>query len=378
MKIALICTEKLPVPPVSGGAIQIYINNILPILSKKHEITVFSIQNQKLLSREKQDNITHIRISGKTSDEYINNIKKEIKDEYDLIHVFNRPVWVLRLGEVITNSPISLSLHNEMMLPKKIDPNRAKQCIEKVEFITNVSKFIADDVKRMYPEAESKLNVVYSAVDNNKIRPIWDESIYEDRINMKKQYGLENSKVILFVGRLSKKKGPHVLIRAMEEVMEKHPEAALMFVGSKWYGNNETDDYIKQIQKMAKELKNPVIFTGFLTPDEIPKYYSMGDIFVCASQWREPLARVHYEAMGAGLPIITTDRGGNAEVIEENVNGIVIKDYENPKAFAESINYLLENEEIALSMGRMGRKFAEEKYNWDRVSKQLLDLFDSI
>jgi len=53
----------------------------------------------------------------------------------------------------------------------------------------------------------------------------------------------------------------------------------------------------------------------------------VGDIFVCASQWNEPLARIHYEAMAAGLPIITTDRGGNAEIFEDNVNGIIIKDY---------------------------------------------------
>ena len=42
MKIALICTEKLPVPPVAGGAVQLYISEILPYISKEHDITVFS------------------------------------------------------------------------------------------------------------------------------------------------------------------------------------------------------------------------------------------------------------------------------------------------------------------------------------------------
>ena len=44
MKIAFVCTEKLPVPPVSGGAIQIYIEVVLPYLSKHHDITVFSLK----------------------------------------------------------------------------------------------------------------------------------------------------------------------------------------------------------------------------------------------------------------------------------------------------------------------------------------------
>ena len=149
-------------------------------------------------------------------------------------------------------------------------------------------------------------------------------------------------------------------------------------MGSKWYGKNETDDYVKELKDLSKTLSQPVVFTGFLTPKVIHKYYNMGDIFVCASQWREPLARVHYEAMGAGLPIITTDRGGNAEVIEENINGLLIKEYDNPEVMAEKIIYLLENEDTALKMGKAGRKLALEKYNWKTVSSQLLELFETI
>ncbi|WP_432665443.1 glycosyltransferase family 4 protein [Wukongibacter baidiensis] len=382
MKIALVCTEKLPVPPVLGGAIQIYLDAILPTLAKRHEITQFSLQNSTLPSREKIGNIRHVRIKGKTADQYINNIKKELasefKDEFDLIHVLNRPLWVLRLSGVAPNSAFSLSLHNEMFAPKKIDPGRAKRCINRVEFMTTVSKFIADGVTELYPAANGKMNVVYSAVDAEKMKPIWHEDVLKERDFMRKQYGLEGKKVITYIGRLSKKKGTHVLLKAMKQVMETHPNTALLFVGSKWYGKNQTDDYIKKLQDFSKTLNGPVIFTGFLAPKVIPKYYNMGDIFVCASQWREPLARVHYEAMGAGLPIITTDRGGNAEVIEENVNGLLIRDYSNHEVMAEKIIYLLENEYNALKMGEMGRKFAVEKYNWDRVASQLLDLFEGI
>jgi spore coat protein SA len=151
-----------------------------------------------------------------------------------------------------------------------------------------------------------------------------------------------------------------------------------VLVGSKWYGSNETDDYLRQVQLMTKELKGPVVFTGFLPPSEVPRYYNMGDIFVCASQWREPLARVHYEAMGAGLPIITTDRGGNTEVIQENMNGLIIKDYNNPEAFAKNISYLIENEDISIEMGKNGREIAEKNYNWNRVANQLLEAFATV
>ena len=51
MKIAIICTEKLTFPPINGGAVQVYLEGALPILSKHHEITVFSIQDPKLPNR---------------------------------------------------------------------------------------------------------------------------------------------------------------------------------------------------------------------------------------------------------------------------------------------------------------------------------------
>lgn len=378
MKIALICTEKLPVPPILGGAIQIYIDAILKTLAKYHQITLFSLENSKLPVRYEKENIRYIRIKGKTPDEYINNIKKELTDEFDLIHVYNRPLWVLRLSDAAPQSAFSLSLHNEMFAPKKIDPERAKRCIERVSFINTVSQFIADGVKKLYPSAESKLKVIYSAADLNDFQPIWSPKIQEERVKMRQEFGIDQKKVVLFVGRLCKKKGAHVLLRAMEKVMLSHPEVALMFVGSKWYGRNITDEFISNLQAKAKELRGSVIFTGFLASAEIAKYYHLGDIFVCASQWREPLARIHYEAMAAGLPIITTARGGNPEVIENEVNGLVLEDYANPQVMAEKISYLLRNPEIALQLGKTGRKYAEMKYYWQRVADELLSLFNTV
>lgn len=381
MKVALICTEKLPVPPILGGAIQIYIDSVLPVLARHHEVTLFSLHNNKLPSRENLGNIRHIRIMGKTADEYINNLKRTIleeAEEYDLIHIFNRPLWVLRFSDVFPSSAFSLSLHNEMFSSKKIDPERALQCLDKVRFITAVSHFIAGGLIEKYPDYKEKISVVYSAADASVFKPVWSEDVREERTALRKSYGLDNHKVVLFVGRLSHKKGVHILLEAMEKVMEVHPEAALVLVGSKWYGINYTDEYIGKLQEIGKKLKGPVVFTGFLTPQEIYKYYSMGDIFVCASQWREPLARVHYEAMAAGLPIISTARGGNAEVMQQMINGIVIEEYNNPEVMANCINFLLEHEEEALKMGKAGREMVVQKYNWERVGKQLLDLMAKV
>lgn len=372
MKIAFICTEKLPVPPVAGGAVQLYIDGILPYLSKENQVTVYSVQHPGLPNEESTGNVRYIRVSGKNSADYIANIKKIITPEYDLVHIFNRPLWVLQIDEKLPDTPISLSLHNEMFHPEKITDEQGLRCIKRVEFINNVSKYIADTIKIRFPSAAPKLRVVYSGADPSRYNPIWSREGMEAKHSLKEKYNLKGYRVVLFVGRLSNKKGVDILMRAMDRVYRKYPRIALIIVGSKWFGENKKDEYTQTLDRIAKEIRYPVVFTGFIPPAEIPRLYNAADIFVCPSQWNEPLARVHYEAMAAGLPIITTNRGGNAEVIDGMSNGLVVNNYNNVDTLASSIIYLLEHPEKASEMGRQGRKLVESRYNWERVSKEIL------
>ena len=180
MKIALICTEKLTFPPVNGGAVQVYLEGALPILSKHHEITVFSIQDPKLPNRATMNGVKYIRLPASTKEEYVRGIKNYLTNDFDLVHVFNRPRWVPFLSKDLTCA-FSLSLHNEMFSQNKISYALANACINRVSFITTVSHFIANGVKELYPSAASKLHPVYSAVDCNIYKPIWDDDKNSNR-----------------------------------------------------------------------------------------------------------------------------------------------------------------------------------------------------
>lgn len=377
MRIALICTEKLPVPPIRGGAVQQYIDAVVPYIKKKHDVTVFCVEDPGLLKREDDYHVHYIRVPGKQIQDYISNVISNLNDQYDLIHIFNRPRWVNMIGEKLPKTMISLSLHNEMFQPSKISKEEGEKCIKRVKFITTVSKFVETGIKKLYPEASSKLHTVYSGVNIRDYQPVWSAEATQIRNQLRQKYGLTNKKVVLFIGRLGPKKGAHILIKAIDKVLPSHPETALVLVGSKWYGENQEDSYVRQVRQMADDLDTKVVMPGFLPPKDVISYYYMGDIFVCASQWREPLARVHYEAMAAGLPIISTDKGGNAEVIRGNGNGIILSDYNQPQAFADAIILLLDRQDIALEMGKTGRRLAEERYSWERVAAELIELFEA-
>ncbi|OPY56524.1 MAG: Spore coat protein SA [Pelotomaculum sp. PtaU1.Bin035] len=380
MKVALVCSEKLPVPPIRGGAIQLYIEGIVPYLKKRHQVTVFSINDPELEDHETVNDVEYCRVSANGKNNYVTLISRELSErQFDIVHIFNRPKSLSFFCKASPGSKFILSLHNEMFAPDKIGNEQAVMCLETVRQVITVSDFIKKTVENNYPLAAGKVRTVYSGVNPGEFYPVWTEEARKIREKIKSQFGIGNGKIVLVVTRFSKKKGVHLVISAMEEVLKKYPQSVLLVVGSKWYGSDRVDDYVSHVYNLAKNIPDKhVIFTGFIPPRQVVDFFSAGDIFVCASQWQEPLARIHYEAMAAGLPIVTTDRGGNAEVVEGYGNGIIVPEYNNSRDFAWAINYLLENPAIALAMGRQGRKLAEEKYCWDRVAREILHVYDSI
>jgi glycosyltransferase involved in cell wall biosynthesis len=373
MKIAYICTEKLPSPAVKGGAIQLMIDGVVPFIAQQHQLTIFSITDPTLPPRETVNHIEYIRFPKET---YEKDVAAElIEHTFDVIHVFNRPISLIQYQEVSPESAFVLSLHNDMFSPLKISKEQAEKALNKSTFITSVSEYIKQTVTRRYDVPEEKIKVVYSGVDLKKYVPAWSSEGRQIRKLIRQEFGVTNKKVILFIGRLSPTKGPHLLIQCMHTVLSNHPDAVLVIVGGKWFSETGSNDYINYLHDLSSPFGNSIIFTNYIPSEKIPHILLMGDVFVCSSQWHEPLARVHYEAMAAGTPVITTNRGGNAEVISHLQNGFVIDDYKNPYAFSEAIHYMFANKEKAEEMAINGRKLVEEKFQFEHVANRLESVY---
>ncbi|AMA74674.1 lipopolysaccharide N-acetylglucosaminyltransferase [Aneurinibacillus sp. XH2] len=374
----MICTEKLPVPPVRGGAIQTYIDGVAPILGEHHHVTILGIADPELPTQQKIGNVNYVRVPGKVFDIYMEEVVSYLSQHtFDLIHIFNRPRLVAPVRKVAPHARIVLSMHNDMFLPEKISSSEAETAIEEVDRIITVSDYVGRTIAGLYPQAADKLRTIYSGVDLKRYIPDSPGTAKKEREGLRTLYELSSKKVILFVGRLSPKKGADILVRAMTDVADRYKDVALVLVGSKWYSDDEISDYVAYVRALAARSPIPIVTTGFVPADQVHKWFWAGDIFVCPSQWEEPLARVHYEAMAAGLPIITTARGGNAEVVVHNETGLIISEPENPKAFAEAITTLFSNPKLMEQMGSKNRRLALERYSWNRVAHEILDVWEA-
>ncbi|MGB8317218.1 MAG: glycosyltransferase, partial [Ignavibacteriaceae bacterium] len=164
--------------------------------------------------------------------------------------------------------------------------------------------------------------------------------------------------VIGTIKTLEEKYGIRYLIEAFKKVKDRHPELQikLLIVGS-----GTIENILKKIVEDLN-LSDYTLFTGFISPDEVPVYQNLIDIYVALSL-EESFGVAVLEASACGKPVIVSNVGGLPEVVENKVTGFVVEK-ENPEAAAEAIEKLLLEPGLRKKMGQNGRKRVEQLYNW--------------
>lgn len=160
-----------------------------------------------------------------------------------------------------------------------------------------------------------QIEVVGNGVDTARFTP-------RDRASCRDALGISaQAQVLVSVGGLVPRKGFHRIIELLPQIREHFPDLILLVVGgASAEGNNRP-----QLEQQVKTLKleDCVRFLGPRPPDELSAILSAADVFVLATS-NEGWANVFLEAMSCGLPVVTTDVGGNKEVVSDNSLGIVV------------------------------------------------------
>jgi glycosyltransferase involved in cell wall biosynthesis len=172
---------------------------------------------------------------------------------------------------------------------------------------------------------------------------------------------------MLFVARLAEVKGVPVLLEALATVLESHPDAHLTIIGD----GPERD----QIEEVARQrgLDEAVVFTGYLSQAEVSDRLAKTDVFVLPS-YAEGVPVTLMEAMGSGLPVVATQVGGVSELVEEGVNGFIVRPGD-PDALAERLIELLGDGSLRHRLGRAGQAKVEAEFSNLTEAARLRTLF---
>lgn len=360
MKILLIVPLY---PPEHIGGTEIFTKNLVKELAKENEITLLTAGKNKSITK------------GNLTIHYI-------KPYY--FNFFRFPQQVHRFLKKIRslNEKFDIIVAH-MASPAGIIAVRASKLL-KIPCVVRLSDLNEElGLKRNYKLHRRLLRIVLKeanhivAINKNmneyikRIKPDFKSSVLPQGIELKpvKKPKTKSTKYLINIARLVEFKDHSTLIRAMYLIHKKYPNYKLIIIGG---GPKE-----KELGKLIKHLnlKDIVTITGMISHRETLNLLKNSDIYLHSSV-NEAFGRVYLEAMTYGLPIVSTNIGGPADIIKDGVNGFLVP-IKNPEALAKKTMELIKNKTLYREISKNNIRDIK-KYSFPNIAKKFIQLYTKV
>ena len=251
-----------------------------------------------------------------------------------------------------TESGRNSGIHDEQQ--RYINDTEWMLTYEAAEVIVN-SNYMKGEIQRLFGLPYDKINVVANGVNLSSFNGV------ERDYNFRRQFAMDNEKIILFLGRLVYEKGVQHLISAMPKILEGYHDVKLVIAGK----GGMIDELKAQVEAMG--ISQKVYFAGYLNGKDVQKMYKAADISVFPSTY-EPFGIVALEAMLAERPVVVSDIGGLNEIVQHRENGM--KTYAgNANSIADSILELLYDHKLSAEIVKKAKNKVRNEYNWSKIAQ---------
>ncbi len=279
------------------------------------------------------------------------------KEDCDVIHCHD---WMtFPAGAAVKKEkkkPMIVTVHSTEYDRNPVSPNPWIAHIEwkgmyEADRIITVSNYMKKRIIEKYSVPESKIEVVYNAVD---------PGCYA---GSRRKFGT-GDRVVLFLGRLAIQKGPDYFLRAAKMVVEKEKRTRFVVVGT----GHMLPELIEQ--SIGLGISDNVIFTGY--QENIKEYYKMADVYVMPSV-SEPFGITALEALASGAPVIVSKQSGVSELVRHCMK----VDFWDVNELANKIIGILRYQTMRNEMEKNGT--AEiSSINWDSVAEKTVKVYSSV
>jgi glycosyltransferase involved in cell wall biosynthesis len=295
---------------------------------------------------------------------------KAKNEEFDIIQSRCLPPYVTSAYKLSKkfNKPLILEAH-----PPDANINRFYMyyLMEIVKVLRSASHIISltDSLKNWviekYKISEDKITVIKNGVDSKKFKP--------PSPNLKKslKQELDNPKqIVMYAGYLDEINGCDMVLKVLPSLLEDNPMTSFIFLGH--------GPYYREIENFSKKYQQ-IKLIPTVKHDIMPLYYQMSDIFIIprpsnlSSELVTPLKLL--EAMSMESIVLGSDVGGIKEVIKNEKNGYLYEK-DNRKSFVDTLTIALEKNNKKI--GKNARKTILKEYDWDKSSKRLINIYDSL
>jgi len=216
-----------------------------------------------------------------------------------------------------------------------------------------------------------KVHLIYLPIDVQKYHYV--ESDVREKFGI-----IDSNAMVLFVGRLERRKGVHTLCEAMPIIARSFPKTKFVFIGKDIGGAPDGGPFTSYIMKTAAEhaMAEDILFYPHVSHDDLLKLYSASDVVVCPSL-HEIASSVPMEAMACGKPVVATPTGIASELIDDNRGAIV--PVEDAKALAAETIRILKSMKstpnLKDAIAKRNREAMEERCSITRMASEVAEVY---
>lgn len=266
------------------------------------------------------------------------------------------------IGAILNFSPYIISVWGTDIFdfPKHSFINKAitKYALKRASIILSTSHIMKDEIKKY---TSKDIQVIPFGIDCEKFVPNKQNKIEPD-----------DELIIGTVKGLKEVYGISYLIRAFSLLVHDYK---IKNVKLKIYGQGpEKENYIKLANDLI--ISEYIDFLGYITPEKVPNILTTFDIFAAVSL-RESFGVAVIEASACGIPVVVSNVGGLPEVVIDGITGIIVPK-ENPVETAKALYKLITNSQLRVILGREGRKFVINSYNFSNNLTDLIKIYESV
>jgi glycosyltransferase involved in cell wall biosynthesis len=275
------------------------------------------------------------------------------REPFDVVHAYflTQAGFVAAYAGNYLNVPSVVSARGNDLERAIFEPSRATHilyALQHASAVTTNANELARKAKALIPNLE--VNVIPNGIDAEHFRPLPRNIALAESLNLMNEGQVEGaSRVIGFVGELREKKGLRLLLNAYAQVNKRYP-ITLLIVGNVRAGEDQR--IFEEFQLLHPQAQIRV--TGFVSPNDLPAYYSLIDVFVHPSL-RDGLPNALLEAMACGNAVIGTSVGGIKDAVVNCENGKLVST-NNADELAKAIDELLTNENLRKKLSASARQ----------------------
>ena len=301
----------------------------------------------KILNRNININFYNIKLFNELK-------RRKIKPDYVLFE--NSVDLFEKISGLFPASKLLLHLHNDLNSVSKT-PVMALRIAQRADRIIFVSDFLRNRFIEVTKCDNEKCKILYNCMDMTREL---DDVSHEKVQEMVNNYRIDiKKKIFLYVGRLNEEKGILELAKAFSKLNEKN--ATLIVCGGTWGTEFKMNRYLHSIMDAIHDVRDQVIFTGYLDNEKARVLYSIAEAVVIPSICNEAFGMVMLEAAFYKKPIIATYSGGMPEIVPNNCVRFVNKDRDViVDELAEAMKNLLDDKRM--QEGRIEKCYRHVKY----------------